>query len=509
MQKLYLNSINYIINLKLNDKDIENSYIQDKLNDINFKSIINNSLNKKFIDLFDPVILSILKNDAVYQKYMGSIISKENYLAQIKKIDKKNLIKTVEENIDYLEPNKIVHKYMLEEYIKYQQENGIFKENKKDYNASLNKIVKPSLELKTAVSSIIKLNAHKLNLFVEPKCFTIEEYFNYIVNTTGDHKYALQKQNEFKKIKGECKNNKKVLMNISHFNDLLFSFTNSNNVYFEILKTVNHELCHIMQSNEPIALNKYPNIDQYKYLKEIKLAELDPEFYTKYHDYFELEIQANLYGYKQVVKELRKNYKNNKELIAIYEEKIKQELMKRCTKSYDMINKQFDKIIAKNKDIKNNKYFYYEYKNGKKRTLFELVNLKEEYFNNLKKDEKLCEKAKSSYLDDIKKFKEDGEDKMFFNNILFDQMIRLTTTKLELNCMVMNNNQLLALKEALFAGRFNYMNNSDMLMEGDPKHVDKLSKMSSLEYTKEMLKKIEEISLIIEKNLVKQNKKRR
>jgi hypothetical protein len=53
------------------------------------------------------------------------------------------------------------------------------------------------------------------------------------------------------------------------------------------------------------------------------------------------------------------------------------------------------------------------------------------------------------------------------------------------------------------------MNNSDMLMEGDPKHVDKLSKMSSLEYTKEMLKKIEEISLIIEKNLVKQNKKRR
>ena len=43
MQKLYLNSINYIINLKLNDKDIENSYIQDKLNDINFKSIIKNS----------------------------------------------------------------------------------------------------------------------------------------------------------------------------------------------------------------------------------------------------------------------------------------------------------------------------------------------------------------------------------------------------------------------------------------------------------------------------------
>ena len=42
-------------------------------------------------------------------------------------------------------------------------------------------------------------------------------------------------------------------------------------------------------------------------------------------------------------------------------------------------------------------------------------------------------------------------------------MIRLTTTKLELNCMVMNNNQLLALKEALFAGRFNYMNNSSIL----------------------------------------------
>lgn len=508
MQKLYLNSINFIINLKLKDKDIENSYIQDKLNDINFKSIINNSLNKKFIDLFDPVILSILKNDAVYQKYMGSIISKENYLAQIKKIDKENLIKTIEETIEYLEPNNIVHKYMLEEYIKYQQEKGIFKEEKNNYNANLNKIIKPSKELKTVTSCIIKLNAHKLNLFVEPKCFTIEEYYNYMVNSSGNPKYALQKTNDFSKIKGEFKDGKKVLMNITHFNDLLFSMTNSNKVYYEIVKTVNHELCHLMQNNDPIALNKYPTIDQYKYLKEIKLAQLDNEFYTKYHDYFELEIQANLYGYKQVIKELRKDSKKNKELINVYEEKVKQELMKRCTKSYDMINKQFDKLISKQKDIKNNKYYYYEYKNGKKRSLFELVNLKEEFFTNLKRDEKLCEKAKSGYLDEIKKFREDGEDKVFFNNILFDQMLRITTTKLELNCMVMNNNQLLALKEALFAGRFNYMNNLDMIMEGDPKHIDRASKMTSLEYTKDILKKIEEISLIIEKNLAKQSKRR-
>lgn len=509
MQKIFLNSINFILNLKLKDKDIENSEIQNKLNDINFQSIINKSLSKKYIDLFDPIILSILKNDAVYHKYMGNIISKENYLEQVKKIEKKNLIKAVENNIEYLEPNNIVHKYMLEEYIKYQKEKGVFKSKKQDYNASLNKILTPSNELKVAINCMIKLNAHKLNLFVEPKCFTVDEYYNYVLNSTNDKNYALQKQNDFQKIKGECKNGKKILMNISHFNDLLFSFTNTEKAYYEILKTVTHELCHIMQNNEKIILNKYPNIDQYKYLKEIKIASLDTEFYNKYHDYFELEIQANLYGYKQVIKELRKDYSNNKELIHEYENKIKQELLKRCTKSYDLVNKQFDKVISKNKDVKHNNIFYYEYNKGKKRSLFEMTKLKDEYLNSLKRDEKICEKANSSYYENIKQFKENGEDKMFFNNILFEQMIKLSTTKLELNCMLMNNNQLLALKEALFTGRFNYMNNLDMIMEGDPKHQDRASKMSSLEYTKEILKKIEEISLVIEKRLVKQNNKRR
>ena len=57
---------------------------------------------------------------------------------------------------------------------------------------------------------------------------------------------------------------------------------------------------------DKITLNKYPSFDQYKYLKELRILEFDPDFYTKYHDYFELEIQANVYGAKQTIKELKK-----------------------------------------------------------------------------------------------------------------------------------------------------------------------------------------------------------
>ena len=497
MQEIYLKSVNFILDMKLKDKEIENGYIVDKLDEINFKSIIEKSLNKRMIDLFDPMILSILKNDYIYNKYMGSIISKENYLEKVKKIDIKNLIKTVEENIKYLEPNNIVHKYMLEAYINYQLEKGIFKKKKINYNANINNIVKPVKELKVVTDAVIKLNAHKLGLHVDPKSFLIEEYYNHM----GNDKYALEKTNNFKKMKGLCKE-KTVYMNISHYNDLLLSYTNSSEVYYEIIKTVNHELCHIMQKEDKITLNKYPSIDQYKYLKELKIIAFDPEFYTKYHDYFEIEIQANIYGAKQVIKELKKDYKNNKELVKKYEDYIKEQLIKRCSKSYDLVNKQFDKVI-KNKTVKNDKYFNFEYKGDKKRTLVDLIVQKEIYKKMLNKDEKLCEKANSPYLEEIKYFKDEGLDKMFVNNILFEQIIRLSIPKFEITCMLLDNSQLLSIKESLFAGRFNYMNNMDMILEADIKD------RNYLDYNKDMLKKIEEMTIIVEKNLNKQNSKRR
>lgn len=497
MQEINLKSVNFILDMKLKDKTTKTNHITRRLDNINFKSIIERSLNKKMIDLFDPIILSILKDDYVYSKCMGNIISKENYLDKVKKIDISKLLKTVEENIEYLEPNNNVHKYMLEAYINYQLEKGIFKQRNRSYNASLNNILKPTISLKTLTHAMIKLNAYKLGLYVDPNDFLIMQYYNHM----KPKKYALYEYDGFKRIKHLNKEHKKC-MSINHYNDLSFNITNSNQVYYEIIKIVNHDLCHLMQKEDKITLNKYPSFDQYKYLKELRILEFDPDFYTKYHDYFELEIQANVYGAKQTIKELKKDHKLNKELIKKYEEYAKKQLLKRCHKSYDLVNKQFDKVI-KNKVVKNDNYFNFEYKDDKKRTLVDLIMQKEIYKKMITKDEKLCEKAKSPYLKELKVFREHKLDKSFINNIMFEQIIRLTLPKFEITCMLLNHNQILSIKEALTAGKFNYMNNMDMITEIN------VTDKNYLDYNKDILSKIDDMNIIVEKNLNKENNKRR
>ena len=77
MQEINLKSVNFILDMKLKDKTTKTNHITRRLDNINFKSIIEGSLNKKMIDLFDPIILSILKDDYVYSKFMVNIISKD------------------------------------------------------------------------------------------------------------------------------------------------------------------------------------------------------------------------------------------------------------------------------------------------------------------------------------------------------------------------------------------------------------------------------------------------
>ena len=92
---------------------------------------------------------------------------------------------------------------------------------------------------------------------------------------------------------------------MDNFLDIYLRIIDPRDFYIELEKVIDHELYHTVQNERMIHSKKFVSEEMYSYLKNQTIASLDPDFYLKYHNYFELEIEANIYAYNHIQKIIR------------------------------------------------------------------------------------------------------------------------------------------------------------------------------------------------------------
>ncbi|MEG0267084.1 MAG: hypothetical protein RR659_05505, partial [Bacilli bacterium] len=280
---------------------------------------------------------------------------------------------------------------------------------------------------------------------------------------------------------------------LSRFNNIKFKIIESNKIYLSLKKEIIKESFLINQTVK-IYQNKYIDENAYLSIKNKYIINKYEEFYLKNNNYFETEIKSNIYAYQKIVEELKEDYRINRREIEKIEQKIKLEKLKRCTKSYNEVKYEFNNF----KNLNNN-LFNYEYKNGYKKTLQELVKSKSMFLDGITND---ILKFDSN---ELRKFKEEKKDCEFYNSLILDNIISLSNDEAEFNMMVMDTKELRTLKEALFYGKLKYLDNLSTISENklETYQNTKIDHNEAIIYTRGIIKKISELNAILDKNLNK------
>ncbi|MEG2832383.1 MAG: hypothetical protein RR923_06335 [Bacilli bacterium] len=484
MEEYFIETLNSILNLQ----NISN---QEKVSRIK-KTDIDEYLNKRFndaqlIDLLNPLLLLTTKNELVYKEIVEQIlnINIDEYLESIQSIDKEYIIVTVEDYIDLFNNRSKIHKYMAKTYLDNERKTGLLKPIKHNINIS-NKILIEGLykQNKTILKTIIK--SIKCLDTEDNKIIYLLEYLK-----KNNKKYVISK-NKYKKYK-EFKITNVLISKLSRFNNIKFKIIESNKIYLSLKKEIIKESFLINQTVK-IYQNKYIDENAYLSIKNKYIINKDEEFYLKNNNYFEIEIKSNIYAYQKIVEELKEDYRINRREIEKIEQKIKLEKLKRCTKSYNEVKYEFNNF----KNLNNN-LFNYEYKNGYKKTLQELVKSKSMFLDGITND---ILKFDSN---ELRKFKEEKKDCEFYNSLILDNIISLSNDEAEFNMMVMDTKELRTLKEALFYGKLKYLDNLSTISENklETYQNTKIDHNEAIIYTRGIIKKISELNAILDKNLNK------
>ena len=221
----------------------------------------------------------------------------------------------------------------MNEYILEKNEKGIFQDYQND-NKIINKEVKNNIITYFNTTTLVKAkeNGYKIT----PKVITAKsiitekdiplymKYFNlkkYMMNTSiGSYSF---KNDEIK----------------MHLNNILRSIDLNNNINIEemkFIKFIYHELAHQIQLktrlNEIIEYNLIT-------INEVSKKPLPLNTYALYHDYFEIEIDANIRAFTQILMEIENGIlPRHKENIDIIYKNLEFQENLRKTEEYKKIN---------------------------------------------------------------------------------------------------------------------------------------------------------------------------
>lgn len=217
----------------------------------------------------DPITLELLNNPLLYSRYVKPIINmnESSCFNQIKR---------------YGINNNHYPNYNNNYYIKMM----MFK-----FNMIIIKNRKLSIkEIENIVRFFVKKEANDINSHIDFKLIKMTVYFKKLLDKK-ERGFALQRIMEYDTTNAYhnkfADNFHCILINISNYRS---SYFNNEWTFFKILRTIYHECRHAFQSNGQVPI--LANINE----REQVILKNDYKYYRENHHFFEIEIDAEIYG---------------------------------------------------------------------------------------------------------------------------------------------------------------------------------------------------------------------